>query len=133
MPGMECHSFMKPFIYSLAVIVFFINCKKDQTPINNETLIGSWDLIDVYTSTNSDNPVHRNGSNLTIFRFTPTDSLYRIFHDIYVNTKLLDISDTTFLADDNPLSYRYSIRGDVLDIFHPQDNGTRYVFKKITR
>lgn len=122
---------MKPTIL-IALLASLLACNKKSDPVADEPLQGEWRMTDEYIGVADGSVNHAKIDGIT-FRYTPTDSLYTLYYDLFLSSRLTDITDSTYFADDSNLPYHYKITGTVMELRHPCDEGCRWMFQKIKR
>lgn len=109
------------------ILILMLACTKQAQP--DVPLTGYWKMTDSYIGRGDGSISHQKVVDV-IFRFTSTDSLYRLYGDVFHNTKLTGITDSSFVAEESALPYRYEITGDKMEIEHPCDEGCKWLFRK---
>ena len=120
---------MKTFLLFAMAFCFFA-CKKDSQNVPDAALNGHWQMTDSYIGNGDGSVTHQKVTDV-IFRFTETDSLYRLYGDVLNNTILVNLTDSSYIAKESPLPYRYAITGNTMEVKHPCDEGCRWLFTKL--
>lgn len=112
-----------------SVLLVLMACNKQAEPMQDQPLQGDWVMTDSYIG-RGDGTVDHQQIDRVYFTYTVTDSLYRLYDDVVTSTSLTGITDSTYIAEESSIPYRYDITGDRMELRHACDEGCRWLFKK---
>jgi hypothetical protein len=124
-------SYMKQLV--LVCLIFLeLGCNKKSSSgsLQDLPLQGRWEMTDLYVGNGGDTETHQN-IKFVYYTYTDTDSLYQLYTDIFLSTKLTNLTDSTYLTDDSQLPFTYRITGNKMELKHPCDEGCRWLFTKV--